>query len=100
MQKKSTVHGSKPTILICNDDGITALGIRSLVEVAQNFGEVIVVAPDSPQSAQGHSITIEDPIRIHSSDIFGSNVKAFECSGFHASTRNLEHRCTRAPALR
>ncbi|WMX13280.1 MULTISPECIES: 5'/3'-nucleotidase SurE [unclassified Aureispira] len=71
----------KPTILISNDDGITALGIRNLVEVAQKFGNVVVVAPDSPQSAQGHSITIEDPIRIHSSDIFGPNVQAYECTG-------------------
>lgn len=71
----------KPTILICNDDGITALGIRNLVAVAREFGNIIVVAPDSPQSAQGHSITIEDPIRIHSSDIFGPEVQAYECSG-------------------
>ncbi|BDS09720.1 5'/3'-nucleotidase SurE [Aureispira anguillae] len=71
----------KPTILICNDDGITALGIRNLVAVAREFGNIVVVAPDSPQSAQGHSITIEDPIRIHSSDIFGSEVQAYECSG-------------------
>lgn len=71
----------KPTILISNDDGITALGIRNLVEVAKNFGNVVVVAPDSPQSAQGHSITIEDPIRIHTSDIFGPDVKAYECTG-------------------
>jgi len=71
----------KPTILISNDDGITALGIRTLVEVAKKFGNVVVVAPDSPQSAQGHSITIEDPIRIHPSDIFGSDVQAYECTG-------------------
>jgi 5'-nucleotidase len=71
----------KPTILISNDDGITALGIRNLVEVAKQFGNVVVVAPDSPQSAQGHSITIEDPIRIHSSDIFGPEVQAYECTG-------------------
>lgn len=71
----------KPTILISNDDGITALGIRTLVEVAKQFGNVVVVAPDSPQSAQGHSITIEDPIRIHPSDIFGPEVQAYECTG-------------------
>lgn len=69
------------SILISNDDGITAKGIRSLVEVAKQFGEVYVIAPNSPQSAQGHSITIEDPIRVYASDIFGEDVKAFECSG-------------------
>ena len=72
---------NKPTILISNDDGITAIGIRTLVEVAKQFGNVVVVAPDSPQSAQGHSITIEDPIRIHPSDIFGPDVQAYECTG-------------------
>lgn len=72
---------NKPTILVCNDDGITALGIRSLVEVAKKFGRVIVVAPDSPQSAQGHSITVEEPIRFHSSDIFGPDIEAYECTG-------------------
>jgi len=71
----------QPTILVCNDDGITARGLASLVEVAKDFGRVIVVAPDSPQSAQGHSITIEDPIRIHPVELFGDEVQAYECSG-------------------
>ncbi|MDC0230804.1 5'/3'-nucleotidase SurE [Aureispira] len=71
----------KPTILISNDDGITALGIQSLIEVAKEFGNIVVVAPDSPQSGQGHSITLENPIRIDRSDIFGTDVHAYECSG-------------------
>ncbi len=71
----------RKSILISNDDGITAKGIRSLVEVAKEFGDVYVVAPNSPQSAQGHSITIEDPIRIYPSSLFGEDVQAFECSG-------------------
>jgi 5'-nucleotidase len=72
---------NRKSILISNDDGITAKGIRSLVEVAKQFGDVYVIAPNSPQSAQGHSITIEDPIRVYASDIFGKDVTAFECSG-------------------
>lgn len=79
----------KPTILISNDDGITALGIRNLVEVAKQFGNVVVVAPDSPQSAQGHSITIESPVRIHKSDIFGPDVEAYECTGTPADCVKL-----------
>ena len=54
----------KPLILVTNDDGITAPGIRALVEVARELGEVCVVAPDSPQSGMGHAITIKDPIRL------------------------------------
>lgn len=71
---------SKPLILVTNDDGITSPGIRNLVEVAKQLGEVVVVAPDSPQSGQGHAITIEHPIRLHKVDIF-EGVEAYECSG-------------------
>lgn len=70
----------KPLILVTNDDGITAPGIRALVESASLFGEVVVVAPDSPQSGQGHAITISKPIRLHPNDVFGE-IEAYECSG-------------------
>ncbi|MBR9919394.1 MAG: 5'/3'-nucleotidase SurE [Bacteroidetes bacterium] len=67
-------------ILVTNDDGMAAPGIKALVEVAREFGQVIVVAPDSPQSAQGHAITISDPIRLHQVDIF-KGIESYECSG-------------------
>ena len=70
----------KPLILVANDDGITAPGIKALVEVAQKFGEVVVVAPDSPQSGMGHAITIHSPLRLKKSKIFG-DIEAYECSG-------------------
>ncbi|NJC28123.1 5'/3'-nucleotidase SurE [Neolewinella antarctica] len=70
-----------PLILITNDDGITAGGIRELVSIALKYGEVLVVAPDSPQSAQGHAITIESPLFVRESSVFGEGVKAYECSG-------------------
>ena len=47
----------RPLILVTNDDGITAPGLRALIKVMNTIGEVIVVAPDSPQSAMGHAIT-------------------------------------------
>lgn len=53
-----------PNILISNDDGIQAPGILALAEVAREFGEVWVVAPDSAQSAMGHAISIAKPLRI------------------------------------
>jgi len=71
---------SKPLILVTNDDGIESKGIRSLIEVAQKFGEVVVVAPDSPQSGQGHAITLTSPIRILERNIF-KDIKAYECTG-------------------
>ena len=38
----------KPLILVTNDDGISAPGLRNLIHVMNEIGEVIVVAPDSP----------------------------------------------------
>ena len=52
----------RPLILFTNDDGITAPEIRTLIKVMNTIGEVIVVAPDSPQSAMGHAITINDTL--------------------------------------
>ena len=52
----------KPLILVTNDDGITAPGIRMLIEVMCTIGDVVVVAPDRPQSAMGHAITINDTL--------------------------------------
>lgn len=69
-----------PKILVCNDDGISAKGIRNLVEVASEFGEVTVVAPDSPQSGMGHAITIGEPLRLFKEDLF-EGIEAWSCSG-------------------
>ncbi len=79
---------SKPLILITNDDGITSPGIRNLVEAARELGTPFVVAPDSPQSGQGHAITITKPIRLKEVDIF-EEVTAYECSGTPADCVKL-----------
>ena len=52
----------KPLILVTNDDGITAPGLRALVRYMSEIGEVVVVAPDSPQSGMGHAITIDNTL--------------------------------------
>ena len=70
----------RPLILITNDDGITAKGIRFLVEAMKPLGEIIVVAPDKPQSGMGHAITIHDPLRLKKSNVF-SGIEAYTCSG-------------------
>ena len=70
----------KPLILITNDDGIDSKGIRFLVSVMKNFGEVVVVAPASPQSGMGHAITVGDKLRLVKSDLFGS-IDSYKCSG-------------------
>ena len=70
----------RPLILVTNDDGIVAPGIKALVAIARTIGEVVVVAPDSPQSGQGHAITIKDPLRLKKVEVF-DGILAYECSG-------------------
>jgi len=71
---------SKPLILVSNDDGITSKGILTLVNVMKQLGDVLVVAPNSPQSGMGHAITVGETLRLKESFIF-EGVKAYECSG-------------------
>src|SRR5436189_3915383 len=79
--KRSTAKKKeKPVILITNDDGITAPGIRNLVEAVKDLGKIIVVAPDKPQSGMGHAITIGSPLRLHAVNQF-PDIEAYQCSG-------------------
>lgn len=80
---------SKPLILVTNDDGVTSRGIRLLVEQMQQLGEVVVVAPDSPQSGMGHAITIGEPLRLVEVDIFPGVKEAYKCSGTPADCVKL-----------
>lgn len=70
----------RPLILVTNDDGISAKGIRSLVEAVKDFGQIVIVAPDKPQSGMGHAITINQPLRLNPSDLF-EGIEAYSCSG-------------------
>jgi 5'-nucleotidase len=70
----------QPIILITNDDGITAPGIKNLVEAASTLGKVVVVAPDKAQSGMGHAITIGHPLRMDKVNIFG-DIEAWQTSG-------------------
>jgi 5'-nucleotidase len=71
---------NRPLILVTNDDGITAPGITVLIELMKELGDVVVVAPDKPQSGMGHAITINATLRIHKSNIHGVK-EEFSCSG-------------------
>jgi 5'-nucleotidase len=70
----------RPLILVTNDDGINAKGIRNLIEVMTELGDVWVVAPDKGQSAMGHAITVNNTIKINElkSEIA---FKEYSCSG-------------------
>ena len=71
---------SRPTILVVNDDGITAPGIKVLLEEMQKLGNVVVVAPDAPQSGMGHAITIGKPLRLDKIQLY-NGVEMYKCSG-------------------
>jgi len=72
----------RPLILITNDDGITAPGIRALIKAITPLGEVVVVAPDAPQSGMGHAITVNDTLYCEQVTIDqGSKITEFSCSG-------------------
>jgi len=70
----------KPTILVTNDDGITAPGIRNLAEAVKDLGHILVVAPDKPQSGMGHAITIGQPLRMNQINLF-EDIEAWQVSG-------------------
>lgn len=73
-------NNKKPLILVTNDDGITAPGIRKLIEIMNEIGHVIVVAPDSPQSGKGHAITINSTLMVEEIKMSGEQ-RDFACSG-------------------
>jgi 5'-nucleotidase len=77
MEQKSS---TRPLILVTNDDGITAPGITSLVEVMKELGDVVVLAPDKPQSGMGHAITINSTLRIFKTNYHGVK-EEYSCSG-------------------
>lgn len=78
--KASVKAGREFTILVTNDDGIHAPGIRNLVEAVKDLGKVVVVAPDKPQSGMGHAITIGSPLRLSHVKLI-DGVEAWSCSG-------------------
>ncbi len=70
-------------ILVSNDDGIFALGLRTLATSLESAGhEITVVAPDRERSATGHGLTIHQPLRAEAiENVFPPQVKAWSCSG-------------------
>lgn len=58
-------------ILLSNDDGILAPGLAALYQAAQGLGDLSVVAPDSPQSAAGHAITLTHPLVVKNVHVQG-----------------------------
>src|SRR6186997_2457338 len=80
VKRSAAKKKEKPVILITNDDGVSAPGIRNLVEAVKDLGKIIVVAPDKPQSGMGHAITIGSPLRLTPVNFF-EGIEAYQCTG-------------------
>lgn len=81
----------KPLILVTNDDGITAPGLRMLVSIMKKIGDVVVVAPDSPQSGMGHAITLDSTLysKKMQVDLNTAGITEYSCSGTPADCVKL-----------
>lgn len=86
---KQVKMSKRPLILVTNDDGILAPGIRNLIHIMNSLGEVIVVAPDSPQSAMGHAITIDKTLFCKKEQIDNGPQKEYSTSGTPADCIKL-----------
>lgn len=75
------MKSNRPLILVTNDDGVSAPGIRTLIEVMSTIGEVVVVAPDTPQSAMGHAITINNTLYLNKISKDTDAITEYSCSG-------------------
>lgn len=71
----------KPLILITNDDGVSAPGLRTLIAVMAEIGNVLVVAPDKPQSGMGHAITTNNTLYLNKLTKENEPITEYSCSG-------------------
>lgn len=85
----SVVMTKKPLILVTNDDGINAPGIRALIAIMNTLGDVVVVAPDSPQSGMGHAITLDSMLYAEHVFIDNGPQTEYSCSGTPADCVKL-----------
>lgn len=91
LSKLSIAMQDPPLILVTNDDGITAPGLRALVDVTRPLGKVVVVAPDKPQSGKSHSVTMNHPLRltcIHKETVY----EEYSCNGTPADCIKLAYK--------
>lgn len=58
------MENKRPLILICNDDGVDAPGIRHLAKIVAGMGDVVIVAPDDAQSGKSSALTVNAPLML------------------------------------
>jgi len=74
--------GDPPLLLLANDDGVDARGLRALRRALSDLGRVVVVAPDQEQSGNSHSITLQRPLRLREveEDVFSVDGTPADCT--------------------
>lgn len=90
----------RPLILITNDDGIHARGIQHLMDVAQAFGDIVVMAPEHNASGMSSSLTTQQPLRVHVVEESPER-SVYTCSGTPVDCVKMasEHFTPRRPSL-
>lgn len=90
----------RPIILMSNDDGITAPGLKYMIEAMKDMGEIIVVAPDGPRSGQASAITVDAPLRIvRKPDYMGAQMWAVSGTPVDCVKLGMHAVVPRKPAL-
>lgn len=90
----------RPLILITNDDGLHARGIQHLMDVAQEFGDLVVMAPERNASGLSSSLTTQQPLRVHTQEETERR-SVHTCSGTPVDCVKMavEHFCPRRPSV-
>lgn len=75
------MNPSRPLILLSNDDGYRAKGLRTLAEALRDMGDVVVCAPESQQSATSHALTLVRPLRLsdHGDGVYSIDGTPADC---------------------
>jgi 5'-nucleotidase len=91
----------EPLIFVTNDDGITAPGIRAMIEVMNQLGNVVVVAPDVVHSGKGHAVTIHTPLYMDRIKIDNGKQIEYKTNGMPVDCvkLGLAHAVERKPDL-
>jgi len=86
----------KPLILVTNDDGVNAPGIRAVAAALRELGDVVIAAPDRERSAASHALTLDKPLRV---DELEPGVFSIDGTPADCSYLALLHLVSRRPAL-
>lgn len=100
LEHTQMTNESRPLIFITNDDSHVAKGLKTLIDIASDFGDVLVMAPDRNSSGLSHSFTFGRPLRV-SQIKREPGIEIYSCDGTPVDCMKLaiEHFCPRRPDL-